>query len=107
MATSIRDLDFYHLDEWLSPEEKMTRDSVRRFVQREGRPSGEHHFVNETCPRELVPMMADLGIFGANLKGYGCAGMNNMAYGLIMQELEAADSGLRSFASVPRALAMY
>src|SRR5216684_8324105 len=107
MAAFIRDLDFYHLDEWLSPEEKMTRDAVRHFVQREVLPSVERHFANETFPLELVPLMAELGIFGANLKGFGCAGMNNIAYGLIMQELEAGDSGLRSFASVQSALAMY
>jgi glutaryl-CoA dehydrogenase len=102
-----RELDFYRLEDWLSPEEKMTRDAVRRFVQREVLDSIERHFANETFPLELVPMMADLGMFGANLKGYGCAGMNNIAYGLMMQELEAGDSGLRSFASVQSALAMY
>jgi glutaryl-CoA dehydrogenase len=103
----MRDLDFYHLDECLSSEEKMTRDAVRRFVEREVLPVIEHHFANETFPADLTPMMAELGIFGANLKGYGCAGLNNIAYGLIMQELEAGDSGLRSFASVQSALAMY
>jgi len=107
MAAFIRDLDFYNLEEWLSPEEKMTRDAVRRFVLREVLPSVERHFANETFPVELAPMMAELGIFGANLKGYGCAGLNNIAYDLIMQELEAGDSGLRSFASVQSALAMY
>jgi len=107
MANVLQDLDFYHLDEMLSPEEQMTRDAVRQFVQREFMPQVERHFANETFPIELVPRMAELGIFGANLKGYGCAGMNNIAYGLIMQELEAADSGLRSFASVQSALAMY
>jgi glutaryl-CoA dehydrogenase len=103
----LRDLDFYHLDELIGPEEKMARDAVRQFVQREVIPDVERHFANETFPLELIPRMAELGIFGANLKGYGCAGMNNIAYGLIMQELEAADSGLRSFASVQSALAMY
>ena len=88
-----KDFDFYHLDEWLSPEEKMTRDAVRRFVQREVLPHVERHFANETFPLDLVPMMAELGIFGANLNGYGCAGMNNIAYGLIMQELEAGRLG--------------
>jgi glutaryl-CoA dehydrogenase len=107
MADFIRDLDFFQLDEWLGPEEKMTREAVRRFVQREVLPSVERHFADETFPLELVPAMAELGMFGANLKGYGCAGMNNIAYGLIMQELEAGDSGLRSFASVQSALAMY
>src|SRR6516225_9384094 len=107
MAGFIRDLDFYNIDECLNSEEKMTRDAVRRFVQRDVLPSVERHFANETFPLELVSMMAELGMFGANLKGYGCAGMNNIAYGLIMQELEAGDSGLRSFASVQSALAMY
>jgi glutaryl-CoA dehydrogenase len=107
MADLLRDLDFYHLDELIGPEEKMARDAVRQFVQREVLPDVERHFANETFPLELIPRMAELGIFGANLKGYGCAGMNNIAYGLIMQELEAADSGLRSFASVQSALAMY
>ena len=107
MADLLRDLDFYHLDELIGQEEKMARDAVRQFVQREVLPDVERHFANETFPLELIPRMAELGIFGANLKGYGCAGMNNIAYGLIMQELEAADSGLRSFASVQSALAMY
>jgi glutaryl-CoA dehydrogenase len=107
MADLLRDLDFYHLDELIGQDEKMARDAVRQFVQREVIPDVERHFANETFPLELIPRMAELGIFGANLKGYGCAGMNNIAYGLIMQELEAADSGLRSFASVQSALAMY
>ena len=107
MAHSLTNLDFYQLDDLLSPEEKMTREAVRQFVQREVLPGVEQHFASETFPVELVPRMAQLGIFGANLKGYGCAGMNNISYGLIMQELEAGDSGLRSFASVQSALAMY
>ena len=107
MANAMKDLDFFNLDELLSPEEKMIRDSVRSFVQREVMPDIERHFANETFAHELIPAMAELGIFGANLHGYGCAGLNNIAYGLIMQELEAADSGLRSFASVQGALAMY
>src|SRR5947209_1447941 len=107
MADLLKDLDFYHLDDLIGQEEKMARDAVRQFVQREVIPDVERHFANETFPLELIPRMAKLGVFGANLKGYGCAGMNNIAYGLIMQELEAADSGLRSFASVQSALAMY
>jgi glutaryl-CoA dehydrogenase len=107
MADTLSDLDFYNLDELLSPEDKMTRQSVRQFVQREVMPNVERHFAGESFPLELVPKLAELGIFGANLHGYGCAGMNNVAYGLIMQELEAADSGLRSFASVQSALSMY
>ena len=104
MADLLKDLDFFHLDDLLGAEEKMTRDAVRQFVQREFMPDVERHFADATFPLDLVPRLAELGIFGANLKGYGCAGMNNVAYGLIMQELEAADSGLRSFASVQSAL---
>jgi glutaryl-CoA dehydrogenase len=107
MADLLKDLDFFGLDEMLGHEERMVRDTVRQFVQREVLPSIERNFASETFPKELVPQMAELGFFGANLKGYGCAGMNNIAYGLIMQELEAGDSGLRSFASVQSALAMY
>ncbi len=107
MADFIADLDFFQLDELLSPEDRMTRAAVRQFVQREVVPNVEKHFADATFPRDLIPRLAELGVFGANLKGYGCAGMNNVAYGLIMQELEAADSGLRSFASVQSALAMY
>jgi glutaryl-CoA dehydrogenase len=103
----LKELDFYHLDELIGQEEKMARDAVRQFVQREVIPDVERHFANETFPLELIPRMAELGILGANLKGYGCAGMNSVAYGLIMQELEAGDSGLRSFASAQSALAMY
>jgi glutaryl-CoA dehydrogenase len=107
MATLVQDLDFYQLDELLSSEEKMTRNAVRAFVRREVLPHIERHFAAESFPLELIPQLAELGVFGANLHGYGCAGMNNVAYGLIMQELEAGDSGLRSLASVQSALAMY
>jgi glutaryl-CoA dehydrogenase len=107
MADSLKDLDYFNLDDLLTSEERATRDTVKRFVQREVLPQVERHFANETFPVELVAQMAELGMFGANIKGYGCAGMNNVAYGLIMQELEAGDSGLRSFASVQSSLAMY
>ena len=107
MADLLKDLDYFDLDEFLTSEEKMTRNTVKQFVQREVLPTVEQHFANETFPRDLIPQMAELGFFGANLHGYGCAGMNNVAYGLIMQELEAGDSGLRSFASVQSALSMY
>ncbi|HTY56995.1 MAG TPA: acyl-CoA dehydrogenase family protein [Candidatus Binataceae bacterium] len=107
MAELLKDLDYFNLDEHLSSEDKMTRQTVKRFVEREVLPTVERHFADGTFPTELIPQMAELGFFGANLKGYGCAGMNNVAYGLIMQELEAGDSGLRSFASVQSALSMY
>ncbi len=101
------DLDYYELDALLTDEERMTRDSVRAFVERECLPVIEECHSREEFPRHLIPRMAELGIFGANLRGYGCAGMNNVAYGLIMQELERADSGLRSMASVQGGLSMY
>ena len=85
----------------------MTRETVKQFVAREVLPTVEKHFAAETFPLELVPRMAELGFFGANMKGYGCAGMSNVQYGLIMQELERGDSGLRSFVSVQGALVMY
>jgi glutaryl-CoA dehydrogenase len=103
----LKDLDYFNLDELLTTEERATRDTVKRFVEREVLPGIERHFADESFPVKLVPKMAELGMFGANLKGYGCAGMGNVAYGLIMQELEAGDSGLRSFASVQSALSMY
>ena len=107
MSQILQDLDYFGLDELLTPEERMTRETVKQFVAKEVLPDIERHFAAETFPVELVPRMAELGFFGANMKGYGCAGMNNVAYGLIMQELEAGDSGLRSFASVQSALSMY
>jgi glutaryl-CoA dehydrogenase len=100
-------VDYYGLDELLAPEERLTRDSVREFVEKEVVPIIEDYHTREEFPRRLIGPMAELGVFGANLEGYGCAGMNNVAYGLIMQELERGDSGVRSMASVQGALAMY
>ncbi|MEE8314233.1 MAG: acyl-CoA dehydrogenase family protein [Myxococcota bacterium] len=101
-------LDFYRIDDELSDEERIARDAVREFVERDFLPRVVEHIRQDgSFPLELVPKMADLGLFGANLHGYGCAGMNNVAYGLVMQELERGDSGLRSFASVQGALCMY
>jgi glutaryl-CoA dehydrogenase len=101
------EVDYYGLEELLGDEEKMTRASVRSFVEREALPVLEQCHAREEFPRQLIPRLAELGVFGANLKGYGCAGMSNVAYGLIMQELEAGDSGLRSMASVQGSLAMF
>jgi len=100
-------LDYYDLDALLTDEERMTRDSVRAFVERECLPVLEGCHSREEFPRHLISRMGALGLFGANLRGYGCAGLNNVAYGLIMQELERGDSGLRSMASVQGGLAMY
>jgi glutaryl-CoA dehydrogenase len=101
-------VDFLRLDELLSDEERLARESVREFVSREFLPRIQEHVRRDgSFPMELVPRMAELGLFGANLHGHGCAGMNNVAYGLVMQELERGDSGLRSFASVQGSLVMY
>src|SRR5436309_3823525 len=101
-------IDFFNIDGSRSEEERAVRDSVRRFVDERVLPIIGKCYVEGRFPKELVPEMAELGLFGANLpEEYGCAGLNNVAYGLIMQELERGDSGVRSFASVQGALAMF
>jgi glutaryl-CoA dehydrogenase len=101
-------VDFLRTDELLSDEEIVARNSVREFVSKEFLPLLQEHIRQDgSFPMQLVPMMGELGLFGTNLEGYGCAGMNNVAYGLAMQELERGDSGLRSFASVQGSLCMY
>src|SRR5688572_29001964 len=106
--TEFRGLDFCRVDELLSDEEKMVRETVRSFASEKVVPIIDKHFEDATFPMDLIPEMANLGIYGANLpEEYGCAGMNNVAYGLVMQELERGDSALRSFASVQGALVMY
>ncbi len=106
--SEFRGVDFYRVDDLLSEEEKMVRATVREFVSEKVAPIIEKHFEEATYPKHLIPEMAELGMYGANLpEEYGCAGMNNVAYGLVMQELERGDSGLRSFASVQGALVMY
>ncbi len=101
-------VDFYNVDSLLSEEERAVRDSVRAWVDEHLMPIIGECYVEGRFPKELIPSMAELGVFGANLpEEYGCAGLNNVAYGLIMQELERGDSGIRSFASVQGALVMY
>jgi glutaryl-CoA dehydrogenase len=100
--------DFFNVDSSLSEEERAVRDSVRRFVDERVLPIIGTCYVEGRFPKELIPVLGELGVFGANLpEAYGCAGLNNVAYGLIMQELERGDSGIRSFASVQGALVMY
>src|SRR5688500_15673423 len=100
--------DFYDIDSVLAEEERAVRDSVRRFVDERVLPIIGNCYVDGRFPTELIPEMAGLGVLGANLpEEYGCSGLNNVAYGLIMQELERGDSGIRSFASVQGALVMY
>ena len=101
-------VDFYDINGLLSEEERAVRDTVRTWVDEHLMPIIGDCYVAGRFPRELIPGMAGLGLFGANLpETYGCAGLNNVAYGLIMQELERGDSGIRSFASVQGALVMY
>ncbi len=100
-------VDFIEFDSLLSDEEKLVRQTARRFVDEQVIPIIEKHNREGSFPMHLVPQLAELGFFGANLSGYGCAGMSNAGYGLVMQELERGDSGLRSFVSVQSALVMY
>jgi len=104
---AFRGVDFMEFDSLLSDEERLVRQSVREFVEKEVIPHIEEWSREGKFPRHLVPQMAELGFYGANLTDYGCAGMSNVQYGLIMQELERGDSGLRSFVSVQGALVMY
>jgi len=99
--------DFYDVNDLLTEEERLARDSVRRFVKERFAPLVTGHFRAGTFPLELVPELAALGVFGVNLTGYGCGELSNVIYGLMMQELEYGDSGLRSFASVQNSLVMF
>jgi glutaryl-CoA dehydrogenase len=107
-STEYTGVDFYEMDALLSEEERAVRDTVRSWVDEQLMPVIGDCYITGRFPKELIPGMAELGLFGANLpEEYGCAGLNNVAYGLIMQELERGDSGIRSFASVQGALVMY
>jgi glutaryl-CoA dehydrogenase len=107
MAFKFQNFDFLHLDSGFSEDELLVRRTARDFVEDNIVPIIEDCFREGRFPRELVPLMGELGFFGANLEGYGCAGMSNVEYGLVTQELERGDSGLRSFVSVQSALVMY
>jgi glutaryl-CoA dehydrogenase len=102
-----RGVDYYGIDELLTEEQRMMRDAVRDWVEAKFLPIVSQHHRDGTFPMELAKDLGEMGVFGATLKGYGCAGLDNVAYGLIMQELERGDSGLRSFASVQSGLVMY
>ena len=99
--------DLYNIDSLLSEEERMVRDTVRKFVNERVLPIIGEHFEAGTFPHELIPEIAELGLLGMHLEGYGCAGLSAVCYGLACQELEAGDSGLRSFVSVQGSLAMF
>ncbi|MDZ4660821.1 MAG: acyl-CoA dehydrogenase family protein [Pseudomonadota bacterium] len=100
-------IDFYNIDELLSEEEKQIRDTVRDFVSKEIIPIIDENFMKDTFPKSLIPKLAELGTFGSTIQGYDCAGLNYTSYGLIMQELERGDSGIRSVVSVQGALCMF
>src|ERR1700679_4093022 len=99
--------DLYNIDSLLPDEEKMIRETLRQWVSKEVIPIIEKHDREGTFPKNLIPQLAEMGTLGATIKGYGCAGLSYTAYGLIMQELERGDSGLRSFVSVQGALCMF
>src|SRR5438046_5532980 len=107
MAIKFRGVDFLEFDSLLSDDERLVRDTARKFIEDNLIPIIEECNRAGRFPRELVKPMAELGFFGASLKGYGCAGMSNVEYGLVMQEMERGDSGVRSFVSVQSALVMY
>src|SRR6266849_3138718 len=108
MAAKFQGVDFYQIDGLRSEEERAIRDTVRDWVDENLMPVIGEAYVAGKFPKQLIPGMAELGLFGANLpEAYGCAGLDNVAYGLIMQELERGDSGIRSFASVQGGLVMY
>jgi glutaryl-CoA dehydrogenase len=100
-------VDYFQIDSLFSEQELMVRQTARQFVEDRIVPIVRDCFRDGRFPRELIPEMARLGFLGANLEGYGCAGMSNTEYGLVMQELERGDSGIRSFVSVQGALVMY
>ena len=102
-----RGVDYYGIDDLLTEEQRMMRDAVRDWVEAKFLPVVSQHHRDGTFPMELAKDLGEMGVFGATLKGYGCAGLDNVAYGLIMQELERGDSGLRSFTSVQSGLVMY
>src|SRR5256886_17487483 len=107
MAFKFKNVDFIGFDAMLSEDERMVRDTARRFIDDNLIPIIEECNREGRFPRELVKPMGELGFFGASLKGYGCAEMSNVEYGLVMPELGRGDSGICSFVSVPSALVMY
>jgi glutaryl-CoA dehydrogenase len=100
-------MDYFDLESGFSSESRMIRDSVRNFVDKEFLPIVRDHYRAGGFPQHIIPMLGEMGLLGSNLKGYGLPGIDQISYGLVMQELERGDSGLRSFASVQGALVMY
>ena len=100
-------VDYLQIDSLFNEQELLVRQTTRQFIEDRAMPLIRDCFRDGRFPKELIPEMGELGFFGANLEGYGCAGLSNVEYGLIMQEIERCDSGLRSFVSVQGALVMY
>jgi len=107
MRQKFKGVDFYQIDSSFSDEEKLARQTVREFIDKEFAPILQQSYRNGEFPKHLIPLMGKLGFLGSNLTGYGCLGLGAVAYGLICQELERGDSGLRSFASVQGSLVMF
>src|ERR1700761_2755661 len=107
MAIKFKGVDFIEFDTLLTDDERLVRDNTRKFIEDNLIPIIEQCNRDGRFPKELIQPMGELGFFGANLKGYGCAEMGNVEYGLMTQELERGDSGVRSFVSVQSALVMY
>jgi glutaryl-CoA dehydrogenase len=107
VAAELNPTDLYDVRSMLTDEERLVQDSVAKFVDEQVIPIIGECFEHERFPRELIPAVADLGLLGSSIHGYGCAGLNGVSYGLICQELERGDSGLRSFVSVQSSLCMY
>ncbi|MBV1880421.1 MAG: acyl-CoA dehydrogenase family protein [Pseudomonadales bacterium] len=103
----IKDVDFMDINREFTDEERMVKESVRKFVDERFLPHVEDYYNDRTFPLDLVPEMGKMGLLGCNLDGYGCTKMSSIAYGLVQQELEAGDAGLRSFVSVQSSLFMY
>ena len=106
-AAQLNPLDLYNVRGLLTEDEQIVQDAIARLVDDKVLPVIQHCFEEHRFPRELVPDLAALGLFGSTLKGYGCAGLNSVSYGLICQELERGDSGIRSFVSVQSSLCMF
>src|SRR3982751_1636549 len=107
MALKFKGVDFIEFDSLLTEDERLVRDNTRKFIEENLIPIIEQCNRDGRFPKELIKPFGEMGFYGASLKGYGCAGMSNVEYGLVMQELERGDSGLRSFVSVQSALCMY
>ena len=105
--SSYESLDFLELEDSFSKEELMVRNTVRSFVEKEVLPTLQVAHREERFPKELISRFGEMNLLGSNLEGYGCPGLKDVAYGLVMQELERGDSGIRSFCSVQGALVMW